>query len=37
MSIFLKLELRNIGSLKTLNKRGAKTLEISFIAPKGSS
>ena len=35
--IFLKLELRNIGSLKTLNKRGAKTLEISFIAPKGSS
>ena len=37
MSIFSKLELRNFGSLKNLNKRGAKTLEISFIAPKCSS
>ena len=34
---FLKLELREIGSLKTLNKRRAKTLKISFIVPKCSS
>ena len=34
---FLKLELREIGSLKTLNKRRAKTLKIPFIVPKCSS
>ena len=34
---FLKPELRKFGSLKTLNKRRAKTLKISFIVPKCSS